>query len=398
MDFTLTVEEEKFVNEVREFLKENPPENFTVDNPDQGNSLGGFSRAFYKKLGEAGYLSLSWDPEYGGEGSFMKEFLLLEQLAYHKAPFAATYLLGTVARRIMSEGTQKAKDELLPQMKNGDLIFWLGYSELQAGSDLLNLKTTAREEGDYFVVNGQKIWSSWAHLSDWVYLLVLTDPEAPRGRGLSLLLVDKKSPGVTVEPVRSLADTYYHNMVYLDNVKVHKDYLLGKKNDGLHLMLAGLEADRFWSRCVKPQWLKGFLDDIVRFLRDDPFGRKIISSKPWVRNALAEFMIEIEVGRLFSYQCASILNQGTPLTYESSVLKYFIEELGVRLQSFLVDAFGFVGTLRESRMLPFAQDLCSYYLWSIPYTAAGGTAEIQKDTIARMRFGLRRPSPRIKKA
>ena len=398
MDFSFTADEQEFISEVKKFLQENPPEKFPCESPDRGTGFGAYSRAFYKKLGEARYLSLMWPKEYGGRGeSVMKQFILLEQLAYHKAPFSTMTMAQTVPREIIKHGTERAKKEILPQVRNGDLVFWLGYSEPQAGSDLLALRTSAREEGDYFVINGQKIWSTWAHYSDWVYLLTVTDPEGPRGRNLSMFLVDKKLPGVTVDPILSLADIKMHCIVYFDNVRVHKDFLLGEKNNALDLMLAGLEADRFWNRAPKPVWLIRLLDDVIRFLRNDPLGREIISAKPWVEGALAEFRIETEVARLFALRCAWMLVRGMSPGYESSMLKYFTEEVTIRFSNFMVDTLGFLGTLRKTEMSPFAQDLCNYYLYSIPYSIAGGSAEIQKETIARLKWGLRRPSIRVKR-
>jgi len=393
MDFSLAAEEKKFKDEVKDFLENNPPASFAVDCPEPGDSIGGFSRAFYKALGEAGYLSLGWPRNCGGrEASIMKQFILLEQLGYNEAPFAATHLIETVPRLLLSHGTERAKRELLPMIRNGDLIFWLGYSEPQAGSDLLNLETTADQDGDYFIINGNKTWSTWAHHSDWVYLLTRTDIEAPRARGLSLFLVDKKLPGVTAKPLVSLSGTAVHCEVYFDEVRVHKDFLIGKKNQGLKLMLAGLESDRFWGRAPKPMWLKRFFEDFVDFIHHDKLGKDIASLNPGIEKTLAKFSVEIQVARLFAYRCARMLNESIPLSHESSVLKYFADELQFRFCNFIADNVGVLGTLRESKTLPFARKLYQRSIWSIPMSVAGGTTEIQKETIARLKFGLRRTS------
>jgi len=216
MDFSFTPEDERFRDEVRNFLSQNPPDSFECENPDEGSSQGGFSRAFYKRLGDAGLLSLTWPREYGGRGeSLIKQFILMEELAYNKAPFCATQLIETVPHLIINYGSATAKSEVLPRIKSGDIIFWLGYTEPGAGSDLLALKMTAEEDGDYFVMNGQKSCSTWAHASDWVLLLANTDPQAPRGRGLSLFIVDKNLTGITVTPVINLAGIRTHNDVFL---------------------------------------------------------------------------------------------------------------------------------------------------------------------------------------
>jgi alkylation response protein AidB-like acyl-CoA dehydrogenase len=346
--------------------------------------MGAFSRAFYKKLGEAGYLSLTWPKEYGGRGeSLMKQYILLEELARSKAPFCACQLIETVPHLIIEHGSERARTEVLPKIRSGDLIFWLGYTEPDAGSDLLALKTTAILEGDYYVVNGQKSSSTWAHASDWVLLLACTDPKAPRGKGLSLLLVDKTLPGVSITPVINLSGIRTHNMVFLDDVKVHKDFIIGTPGSGLKLMFAGLESDRFWGRAVKPHFLERVIGEVVAFLKNDPLGKELLLAKPWARDALAQLRMDTEVCRLFSLQCITKLNRGMKLTYEASVLKLYSEEVGVRLFNTLIELFGPLGVVRESQRLPFAKDLYYYYLGAISLTIAGGTAEIQRDTINR---------------
>jgi len=395
MDFRFTDEEEKFRDEVRGFLKDNPPEKFETEYHDEGFGMGAFSRDFYKKLGQAGYLSLTWPPEYGGRGeSIMKQYILLEELTLAGAPYQAAQLIETVPHLIIEYGTERAKQELLTQIRSGDTIFWLGFTEPDAGSDLLNLKTVAKEEDDYFTVNGQKSCSSWTGGSDWVYLLVCTDPAGRRGRNLSLLLVDKSLPGVNLTPIRNLAGKEMHYEVFFDNVRVHRDFLIGEKNQGLPYLVAGLESDRFWgARGFKAQWLQHILEDIVRFIKDDPIGKEVVSSKSWVRNALAELRIEMEAGRLFAYRCAWMLDRGMTLTYEASALKYFIEELSVRFWHTIVEIFGPLAILKESKRFPFAKKLWYYYLLSVPVSIlAGGTAEVQKDTIARSKLGIKPPA------
>jgi len=387
VDFGFTAGEEEFREEVRDFLKRNPPDSFACENPDEGTSMGGFSRAFYKKLGEAGYLSLTWPEEYGGRGEpLMKQFILMEELAYAQAPFCATQLIETVPHLITEHGTERAQKEVLPSIKSGDLIFWLGYTEPGAGSDLLALQMTAIKDGDEYVINGQKNCSTWAHVSDWVLLLTCTDPEAPRGKGLSLFVVDKKLPGISIEPVINIGGVRAHNNVFFDDVRVHRDFLLDEPGSGLRLMFAGLESDRFWGRAVKPHFLQRFLNETLAFFRSDPLGSKIIAQKPWARDALAALQIEIEVSRLFSLECISRLSHGEPLTYRSSILKLFSEEVGVRLMNTMADILGPLAILKDQSRFPAADDFWNFYLGAIAYTIAGGSTEIQKDTIAR--FGL----------
>lgn len=389
MDFSFNAEEEGFRDEVREFLKRNPPENFACEDPDVGWGYGGFSRAFYKKLGEAGYLSLTWPPEYGGRGeSLTKALILFEELAYNKAPMAAAQHIMTVRQLIIDNGTERARRELLPRIRNGDICLWLAYTEPDAGSDLLALTTSAREEEDYFVINGQKKWTTWGPYSDWVILLVRTDPQAKGINGLSLFLVDKSLPGVTLQPILSLAHTKSQNDLFLDEVRVHKDFLIGEKNQGRRVMFVGIESDRLWGRCMKASLLKRILGDLVCFLKEDPLGRETVTAKPWMRNAVAELAIEIEVLRVLSNRCIWMLEQGISTVREGAAIKFYADELSIRFYATLVAMFGPLGTLRDNDRLPFARDLWRYYLYSVPITVAGGTPEVLKNTIARFGRGI----------
>jgi alkylation response protein AidB-like acyl-CoA dehydrogenase len=159
--------------------------------------------------------------------------------------------------------------------------------------------------------------------------------------------------------------------------------MIGERGSGLKLMFAGLESDRFWGRAVKPHFLERVIGEVTGYLSSEPLGRQIISSRPWARLALAQLRIETEASRLFSLQCISKLSHGEKLTFEASILKYFSEEVGVRLFNLLVDVFGPLSTLRESKRLSFIHDFYYYYFGAVAFTIAGGTTEIQKDTIAR---------------
>ncbi len=392
MDFEFTEQEKKFREEVREFLKKEPPQSFVWDHPEEGYGMGAFSRAYGRRLGEKGWISLTWPKEYGGQvRSLMELFIFKEEMAYHRAPLESLFLNETVPELIIHYGSERAKRELLPRIASGEIIFWLGYSEPEAGSDLLSLTTRAVEEGDHFIVNGQKVWSSWAHMSDWVLLLVKTDPEAPKSRSLSILLVDKQLPGVTVRPLISAAGLHTHNEVFFDDVKVPKDFLIGKKNEGLRLMFRGLESDRFWGRCIKAAFLRVLLEDIVKFVSETPQGKESLSHDPTLRHRLADMAVQIDVCQLLTYRAIDMLNRGKALAYEASVLKLFADELGQRFFKLSMDILGSYGPLKEdSKWAFFNGELFRFYLYSAAITLAGGTSEIQRDTIAVRGLGLPR--------
>ena len=390
MNFTFNEKEEGFRNEIQDFLQQNPPETFVCEDPDVGWGYGGFSRAFYKELGKAGYLSLTWPLEYEGRGeSHTMALILFEELAYHKAPIAAAQHIMTIRQLIIDNGTEILKQQLLPGIRKGDICLWLAYTEPDSGSDLLSLSTSAREEGDYFVINGQKTWTTWGPYSDWVILLARTNAQAQGIDGLSLFIFDKRLPGVTLEPIASLAETKSQNRMFLDEVRVHKSFLVGEKDQGRRVMFAGIESDRVWGRCMKAALLKRLISDLVDFLSESVSGKATNAKNPWVRNAVAEMTIEAEVLRLLSFRCIWMMEQGLSTIKDGAAVKLYADELSIRFYKILVTMFGPFAILKNSEALPFARDLWRYYLYSVPITVAGGTPEILKNTIARFGLGIK---------
>ena len=326
MDFSLTEKEEAFRQEVREFIRQEPPQQFATEFPGE-YSFGDWSCEYNRRLGAKGWLSMAWPKEYGGQGrTLMEQFIFLEEMVYHKAPILSFLFIDCVARAIINYGSEKLKNELLPQIAKGKLTFWEGFSEPNAGSDLLSLETRAVEDGDVYIINGQKTWNSWAHLADYGFTLARTDPEAPRHKGISAFIIDMKSPGVTVRPLMCMCGTTSFSEIFFDDVQVPKHYLLGEKNRGFPLLLTGLEADRFWARAPMPAGYKRDVEQLVDYVKKT--GRK---DAPTIRQELAEIAIEIEVSRLFGYRAAYMINEGLAMTYEASMLKTFADELGQRL-------------------------------------------------------------------
>ena len=195
MDFSLSEAAIKLRADVRQFIQDHPMDQFPCQIEDDLWGFGGWSYEFTEKLGEKGWLSLTWPKEWGGqERSILEKLVFSEELAYHRAPCAGHLMGDGMGNEIITHGNDELKRELLPKLANGTATFWLAFSETEAGSDLLSLQTRAEEKGDVFVVNGQKIWSSNAHLAHYGYLLARTDPKAPRHKGLSMFIVDKKLP------------------------------------------------------------------------------------------------------------------------------------------------------------------------------------------------------------
>ncbi len=242
MNFEFSPAEREFAEEVRGFLRAHPPETFPVDGMDAGYGSGAHSRPFLRALADQGWLSLTWPRAFGGqERPLTYKLLLFEELAAAAAPFGPLAGCDQTAEGIIRYGSEHLRREVLPRIARGDATFWQGFSEPEAGSDLLSLKTEAARHGDEYVIRGHKIWSSHAGISSYGLVLARTGPAARRSQGLSMFVVDNATPGMDIRPIRSLTGEVYHYEVFLDDVRVPAECLLGKEGEGFTQLLRGLE-------------------------------------------------------------------------------------------------------------------------------------------------------------
>ena len=392
MDFRFSEKEEELRAEVRQFCREEPPESFPCEFEDEGYGFGGWSRAFTRRLGEKGWLSIPWPKEYGGlGGTVMERFVCAEELAYHRAPQYAHFFNDSVGASIVSHGTEAQKREFLPLMARAEIVFATGLSEPGAGSDLLNTATRAVKDGSDYILNGQKIWPTGAHLAEWCLMLARTDPEAPKSRGLSIFLVDMRSRGVTVNPIIDMAGCKSFNEIFLEDIRVPKRYLLGQENRGLPMVFESLEGDRFWGRCLRHAGSKRDLEELVEYVNEAKYNGRSLKENQVLRDTLAEIAVELEVGRWITYRTAWLLNKGATLNYEASVVKTFADELGQRLANVALQILGPQVQLRDnSRWAGLRERFALLYKFNRGLSLAGGTSEIQRNTIALRGLGLPR--------
>lgn len=390
MDFGLSVPEQAFADEVRAFLRAHPPESFPVDGTDAGYGSGAHSHAFTHALGERGWLSMSWPREHGGEGRPMSYLLvLLEELAAAGAPFGPLGGCLQVADSIIRNGSDTLRREILPQVARGDATFWQGYSEPDAGSDLLALRTRAHLEGDHWVLDGRKIWSSHAGIATYGTVLARTDPASTRNRGLSMLVVDNRLPGMDVRPIRSLTGQIYHYEIFMDGVRVPRDWVMGKPGEGFGQLLKGLDTDRFWGRFYKAPFLRRILGLLVEYVETPVEGSPSAARDPVVRRRLAHAATEIAALRALFHRAAWLIERGLPATGEVSAAKVMADELGQRVLSLGMEILGPYGVLRAgSRWARLRGEIEHQYQTSWGHTLAGGTSEIQRTTIAVRALGL----------
>jgi hypothetical protein len=392
MDFARSAEEEAFAGEVQAFLRAHPPDRFPEDGTDAGYGSGAHSRAFLRALGERGWLAMCWPPAHGGQGRPMRyQLVLLEELAAAGAPFGPLSGCLQVADAVIRHGSDALRRDLLPRIARGEASFWQGYSEPDAGSDLLALKSRARLDGDHWVLDGHKIWSSHAGIATHGTVLVRTDPAATRHRGLSMLVVDNRLPGMDIRPIRSLTGQVYHYEVFMDGVRVPRDSIMGAPGEGFTQLLKGLDTDRFWGRFYKAPFLRRILARLVEHVRAADGG-----VDPALRRRLAEAATEIAALRALFLRAAWLIERGRPATGETSAAKVMADELGQRVLALGLELLGPAGLLRRgSPGAPLGGEIEHQYQTSWGHTIAGGTSEIQRSTIAVRALGLpAEPRPR----
>ena len=384
MDFGRSPDEAAFAEEVRAFLREHPPGTFPVDGTDAGYGSGAHSRAFTRALGERGWLSLTWPRAHGGQERPMGVLLvLLEELAAAGAPFGPLSGCLQVSESIIRHGSAALQREILPQVARGEATFWQGYSEPGAGSDLLALQTRARLDRDHWVLDGRKIWSSHAGIATYGTVLARTDPASSRNRGLSMLMVDNRLPGMDIRPIRSLTGQVYHYEVFMDGVHVPREYIMGRPGEGFGQLLRGLDTDRFWGRFYKAPFLRRILGLLVEHVRAERPGDMV------ARQRLAHAAAEVAALRALFHRAAWLIERGEVATGPVSAAKLMADELGQRVCSMGLELLGPYGALRagspEARL---RGEIEHQYQTSWGHTLAGGTSEIQRTTIAVRALGL----------
>jgi alkylation response protein AidB-like acyl-CoA dehydrogenase len=390
MEFGFSASELAFATEVREFLHAHPPASFSHDGMDAGYGSGAHSHAFLRALAGQGWLSMGWPRAFGGEERpLIHKLILLEELAAAGAPFGPLANCWTTGDAIIQYGSEGVKREVLPRIARGEATFWQGFSEPDSGSDLLSLKTAARRDGDHYVIDGHKIWSSHAGISTYGLVLARTHPSPRRSHGLSMFVVDSTTPGLTIRPIRSLTGGVYHYEVFLDAVRVPAAFLLGKEDEGFVELLRGLDTDRFWGRFYKPVMLRRVLAGLVEHANTTVRGGAPLARDATVRRRLAAFAAELQALRLLFYRIGWMIQTGVPVSYESALVKVLADETGQKVAAFGLEMLGLYGPLTERS--PFTRlggEIQHLYQTSLGQTIAGGTSEILRTTIATRGLGL----------
>jgi len=394
MDFRDSPEEATFRQEVREFIAKEAPKlepgsEFAGDYAEQFAA----SVQWFKKLGERRWLAPAWPKEYGGAGMTVKEqFLFNEEMAIARAPRPLHMIIGVgmAGPTIIVHGTEEQKKFFLHRILSGEDIWCQGYSEPEAGSDLASLRTRAVRDGDDYVINGQKIWTSIAHLARWMILLARTDPDAPKHKGITYFLMDMKSPGVETRPLTNMAGGREFSEVFLENVRIPKANIIGEENRGWYCAVTTLDFER--SAIGSAVGMRQSVEDVVRYAREHGAdATSTLAQDAMLRYELADRLVEAEVGRMLSYRIVSMQAKGLIPNYEASIVKLYNMELNQRIARTGMHVLGMYGQLeRGSKWAPLRGRIKYMYLRSLGSTIEGGTSEIQRNIIATRGLNLPR--------
>ena len=395
MDFKFTEDEEAFRREVRQWLEREIPQRWIELDPgiwEETEESWALAREFQRKLGQKGWLAPAYPKEYGGlELSHMKRLILSEELAYNRTPMSIEeeITVNWVGPSIMLFGTEKQKKEYLTKMAKGDIIFCLGYSEPNAGSDLASLQTRAAEVGDDYVINGQKTWCSYGHLADYCWLAARTDPDASRHEGISIFIVDMKTPGITVRPLINILNRHSFNEVFFDDVRIPRENLVGQKNKGWYQLVIALDLER--SSIGYAAGNQRIIEELIKYVKETTRNGEPLANDCLTRNKLAQLVVENEVARMMAYRIAWMFSKGLHPSYESSMSMVFVSEVMRRTANAGMRILGHYGELdRDSKWAVMNSRIMRMCLSSLSIGVGGGSNEIQRNIIAIRGLGLPR--------
>lgn len=393
MDFQYTPEQEAFRAEVQSWLQANLSPDLCVDDPRDERIAPDRPtferrREWQRTMYAAGWVGIAWPQQYGGRGAGLIEQVIFdEEYTRAHAPVLPGYSgIALCGPTLAQWGTGEQKQRFLPRILNGDDIWCQGYSEPGAGSDLAGLQTRAVDMGDFFIVNGQKVWTSGAQYADWMFMLVRTDPNAPKHNGISYLLVDMKTPGITVRPLVLMNGHEHFNEVFFEDVRVPKGNLVGPQNEGWKVAVTTLMFERTFAGGGN------YIDQVRRLVtlaKQIPIDGRPAWEQSWVRQKLAQLVIECESLKYTRLRGLTRQLKGLPPGPEGSMLKLCGSELGVRIAQFASELLGTNAIVTDPmEFVPDAPRWFNRVLSARQYTIAGGTSEIQRNIMGERVLGL----------
>jgi len=389
MDFSFSPEEESFRTEIRSFLDNHLPSDWNNRDTigDEGAEDGSLARTITKGLADKKWLAMAWSKENGGlDATHVQQMIYNEETTYARMPGGGGMGVAWVGPALILYGTDEQKEQYLPKITNGDDIWCTLYSEPGAGSDLASLQTRAVRDGDEWIINGSKIWTSGGHYANMGWLAARTDPSAPKHRGISTFVMPMDAPGVSVRPLPNLAGEHGFNEIFFEDVRIPGDSLVGVENRGWYQVATALDFERSGVGAYANG--KRSVEKLVSAARDE---ESLVEQNPTARYELADRWIEVQVGFNVAYRIPFLQSQGIIPNHEASVSKLYGSELSQRIAGTGMNLLGSISQLRPGS--PYAKlggAFAQQYMTSVSSTVAAGTSEVQRNIIAQRGLGLPR--------
>jgi len=390
MEFALTPEQEQFAKDFQNYLRTHMTPELIAD-LDKGVTYteSKLCMDFIKQLGRDGWLGVGWPKEYGGQGrSPIEQHLFYEIAHYEHAPLPVLPL-NTVGPALMRFGSEEQKKEFLPRILRGEIEICIGYTEAEAGTDLASLKTAAVKDGDHYIINGAKVFTSLAHTADYIWLAARTDPKAAKKHhGISVFLIPMNTPGITVRPLNTMPGER-NNYTFYDNVRVPKSCLVGEENKGWKYITTQLDFERIMLSPSSP--MRRNIEDTIDWAKETRIDGAPVIEQHGVKTKLAHLLMEVEVLKMLNFQVAWLITQGGVPYAEASMVKVFGSELYQRVNGTLLEIMGQYGQLKsESKWAPLRGRVEKAFRSDVVFIFGGGAIEVQRNIIAMAGLGMPR--------
>ncbi len=392
MDLSYSKQDETFRKDVRAWMEKNVPkkDKSFSDLPPHDPERIGRSKEWQRTLHEAGYVAMSWPKEYGGQGEtdVMRQTIVNEELVLARAPgLIGASGLTMLGPTLLQCGTDEQKQRYLPKVLTGEEIWCQGYSEPSSGSDLASLRTRAELVGDEFIVNGQKVWTSGAQFSDWMFCLVRTDPDAPKHRGISYILIDMKTPGITVRPLVQMTGDAGFNEVFFEDVRVPRENLVGELNQGWMVANATLFHERnMLGSTTRTQLM---MQNLIRLARAHQRYGKPAAEDPIIRQKLSDLLTRVEAMKYHSLRQLTDVINGRQPGVGAMVNKLVGTELNHDICGFALEIMNSYAPLKRGADHVIDNGMWQYeFMFTLGLIIGGGTSQIQKNIISERGLGM----------
>jgi len=394
MDFRLTPKQEALKKEIyafcAELAKKKPESYIGIESKNENDECWEFHRYCAREFGKKGWLTFGWPAEYGGKGDMMDKVIFSEAVGYYGLPGVDEFGVAMLAPTLLAAGSEEIKRRFLPGIASGEVMWCELWSEPNAGSDLAALTTTAIRKGDEYIVNGQKTWNTSAHRADWAFGVYRTDPNAPKHKNLTFMLCDMRTPGITVKGIPYMDGSHIYNEVYLDDVHIPANQVVGKEGDGWAVVnvLAGFER----SNMGLVYGLLSSIEMLVDYCNNTSRNGVPLSKDPIVRNRVADLAIGLEAVRTLAIRIADQQSRHEMGLMDAASVKVFASELMEKMAHVATDLLGPYGQVKHSKFAKMRGLWESMYMTCFVPIVSMGTNEIQRNIIAWYGLGL----PRMK--